>query len=179
MALPGGFTVGDLGSIGSSFLSNISSIQGANASAAQAKINLKNAQANAVFTRNMTALEILRQNRETYKVIGGTQADVAGNGAAMSGSSLDILRQSVRDAALDVGLVRMQGQQAVNTWLDRAAGYKADYQAAQKKKSGGILGAIGTVIGGAAGFVFSGFNPMGAVAGAQLGGSLGNTVGSL
>jgi outer membrane lipoprotein SlyB len=52
-----------------------------------------------------------------------------------------------------------------------------------KKGSGGLFGSIGKIagaaLGGAAGFIGSGFNPGGAVAGAGLGSNLGGTAGAV
>ena len=47
---------------------------------------------NARFTETSTAIKQSQQDRETYRALGGIQADVAGAGFASSGSALDILR---------------------------------------------------------------------------------------
>jgi hypothetical protein len=123
------------------------------------------------------ALDIMGQRRRQHKQLGGIVADASGGGLTQSGSSQDILREATQDAGRDIGLLKMANQEAVTTFLDKAAGYDAAAKAAQKKKKGGILGTIGGVLGGAAGFLVGG--PAGAAAGFSIGSGIGNAVGSL
>jgi len=78
--------------------------------------------------------------------IGGAYADVGANGLALSGSALDVIKSSRQNAALDIALMRKQGQINVNDWNSKAAAYDAQAQAAKKAASGGLLkGIIGAV----------------------------------
>ena len=169
---------GAIGSIGSSFLGDLATIREGGAVAGQAKANAANAYRAADFTRRMGALDVVRQTRAASRQLGSIVADASGSGLTQGGSAIDILRSSAQEAALDVGLTRMGTQQATQTFLDRAAGYEAEAKAAKKKKKGGILGAIGGILGGAAGFILGG-GPAGAAAGYSIGSGAGSFIGSL
>lgn len=84
------------------------------------------------FSELSTRLQLLQQEREAMKVIGGQQADVAGAGFAASGSALDILRDSAAQAALSRGIIGTQGaidanvyKAAVDTYTTQAATTRA------------------------------------------------------
>lgn len=64
---------------------------------------------NAEFSRISTGIKLAQQDRETYKALGGIQADVAGAGFAMSGSALDIMRDSASQGALMKAVAGEQG----------------------------------------------------------------------
>lgn len=64
---------------------------------------------NAEFSRISTGIKLAQQDRETYKVLGGITADVAGAGFAASGSALDILRDSASQGALMKAVAGEQG----------------------------------------------------------------------
>lgn len=64
---------------------------------------------NEKFTETSTAIKQSQTDREIYKTIGGTQADIAGAGFANSGSALDILRDSASQGALTKAVGAQQG----------------------------------------------------------------------
>lgn len=102
------------------------------------KISLQNANLAAQSTR----VKQLQASRQTLRVLGGQQADIAGAGLAASGSALDVMHSSIQEAALTKQLVSAQGQIDVNTYNQQAAAYAG--QATAAKASG-----IGSLIGGA------------------------------
>src|SRR5690349_13868931 len=76
---------------------------------------------NAEFSRVSTGIKLAQQDRETYKALGGITADVAGAGFAMSGSALDIMRDSASQGALMSAVAGQQG-------LIQEEGYKVQAQ---------------------------------------------------
>ncbi len=70
---------------------------------------------NAEFSRVSTGIKLAQQDRETYKALGGIQADVSGAGFNVSGSALDIMRDSASQGALmhavagEQGLIQEEG----------------------------------------------------------------------
>ena len=169
--------LGDYASLGSTFMGNLSTIQAGGAVAGQSRANATGARRGAAFTENVGAIDILGMQRRQYKQLGGMVADASGAGLTQSGSSQDIIREGRRDAGMDIGLSKMANQEAVTTFLDKAAGYDAEAKAAEKKKSSGIGGMIGGVIGGVVGAIYGG--PAGASAGASVGSGAGNFIGGL
>lgn len=67
------------------------------------------AKQNAEFSRISTGIKQAQLDRENFKMQGGIQADVAGAGFAMSGSALDILRDSASQGALTKAVAGEQG----------------------------------------------------------------------
>jgi hypothetical protein len=67
------------------------------------------AKQNADFARISTGIKLAQQDRETYKALGGIQAEVSGAGFAMSGSALDIMRDSASQGALMKAVAGEQG----------------------------------------------------------------------
>lgn len=64
---------------------------------------------NVAFTQLSTAIKQSQLDREIFKTMGGTVADVAGAGFATSGSALDILRDSAAQGALTKAVGAEQG----------------------------------------------------------------------
>lgn len=67
------------------------------------------AEQNAQFTETSTAIKQSQLDRDIYKTLGGIQADVAGGGFSMSGSALDIMRDSASQGALTKAVGGLQG----------------------------------------------------------------------
>lgn len=83
---------------------------------------------NAQFTETSTAIKGMQADRELYKSLGTTQADVAGAGFAESGSAIDILRDSAAQGALHKAVLSEQG-------LITEAGYKEQAQSYRNMSS--------------------------------------------
>lgn len=87
-----------------------------------------------------TADELRQQRRQAYKIYGAAQAGAGANGLAASGSVLDVLAESARNAQEDASVISRRG--AGNAQIARMGG-----QAAQ---SAGNAALISGVIGGVA-----------------------------
>src|SRR5580704_13717705 len=64
---------------------------------------------NEQFTKQFTAIKEAQQQRELVMAQGGIQANQAGAGFQMSGSALDIMRDSASQGALTHAVLSQQG----------------------------------------------------------------------
>jgi hypothetical protein len=108
------------------------------------------ARLNKKFTESSTEIKTVQQQRDIYKSIGGTQADVASSGFEASGSALDILRESASQGALTKAVIGQQGLIEEAGYEQQAESYdlmaKASRMAAQADKWGAIGKGIGAAI---------------------------------
>ena len=72
---------------------------------------------NEKFTEVSTAIKQSQLDRANFKMLGGQQADIAGAGFSMSGSGIDLMRDSASQGALEKAVGAQQG-------LITEAGYK-------------------------------------------------------
>lgn len=86
---------------------------------------------NAQFTETSTAIKAHQADRELFKSLGTTQADIAGAGFAESGSALDILRSSASEGALTKAVLGQQGLITEEGYKEQAQSYRNMSQAAQ------------------------------------------------
>jgi hypothetical protein len=105
---------------------------------------------NAEFTAQSTAIKTAQIDRETFKAIGGEQADIAGAGLQQSGSAIDLLRESASEGALTKAVASQQGLITEAGFTEQAQADQTQAQAAQvaadaaneAAKGAGITGAI-------------------------------------
>jgi hypothetical protein len=64
---------------------------------------------NAEFTDISTGIKVMQTDRDIYKSMGRTSADVAGAGFALSGSALDILADEAQQGNLVRSVTQQQG----------------------------------------------------------------------
>lgn len=76
---------------------------------------------NEKFTETSTEIKQAQADRDIYKTLGGISADVAGAGFAMSGSAIDVMRDSAAHGALVKAVGAEQG-------LITEEGYKVQEQ---------------------------------------------------
>lgn len=88
------------------------------------------ARQNKQYTETSTAIRMAQADRELFKAMGQTRADVAGAGFAESGSAIDILRDSAAQGALNQAVLGQQG-------LITEAGYE------EQAKSYDVMSAAG------------------------------------
>lgn len=88
------------------------------------------AEKNVQFTKMATALKAHQADRELFKSMGTTQADVAGAGFAESGSALDILRSSASEGALQKATLSEQGLITEEGYKEQAQSYRNMMKAA-------------------------------------------------
>lgn len=101
---------------------------------------------NAAITRRSTALTKMQQEREIYKTIGGQQADIAGAGFSMSGSALDIMRDSTAQGDLTLRLIEEQGAINENAYKLQAEGFRGQQQLAVAQADAYRISAAGKKI---------------------------------
>jgi hypothetical protein len=82
------------------------------------------AEQNVGFTQQSTAIKEMQTEREVQKSLGQTRADTAGAGFAESGSSLDILRESASQGALQKSVLGTQGLITEAGYQEQADSYK-------------------------------------------------------
>lgn len=129
-----------LGGIVSDVLSGVGGLQSADGYEDAAARDEENA---AIVMRSK-AIQQVQADRQTYQVLGTTEAVTAANGLSLSGSSLDLMKSNAQQLSLDKVLTENQGQMEVNDWLSQAA---ANRGAAQAAEAGGIGDIIGGVVG--------------------------------
>jgi hypothetical protein len=111
----------------------------------------KYAKQSAGLTEKRTTIELTRQRREAYRATGGIHAAFGASGLeSRSGSALDVLRESTREAAMDAELIRIQGEIDKTYYDSQAAQYSA---AAKSSTTSGIGNIIGGIIGAAAALI--------------------------
>jgi hypothetical protein len=85
---------------------------------------------NERFTELSTRIKQAQTDREIYKSLGETRADVAGAGFAESGSALDILRESASQGALTKAVLAEQGLITEAGYREQAQSYRTMADAA-------------------------------------------------
>lgn len=83
------------------------------------------------YTAMATRIKAAQQDRDLFKSLGQTRADVAGAGFAESGSALDILRESAAQGALTKAVTEQQGLITMEGQEQEAKSYENMAQAAQ------------------------------------------------
>lgn len=111
------------------------------------------AEQNAEFSRISTGIKLAQQDREIYKVTGGITADVSGAGFDMSGSALDIMRDSAAQGSLMSAVAGQQGLIQEEGYQVQAKSYNNMSQAA--KFAAEAEDKAGTASKWAAGFKFA------------------------
>lgn len=109
------FGTGTIGSIGGAVQdlfaadAHKSKAQGLRIEAGNYERSSEYALKNAAFTETSTEIKQSQLDRDIFKTLGGVGADVAGGGFAMSGSALDIMRDSASQGALTKAVGGLQG----------------------------------------------------------------------
>lgn len=108
---------------------------------------------NAQFSEMSTKIKTTQSDRQTYKVIGGQQADVAGAGFAASGSALDLLRDSSAQGALNTATLGFQGLMEQDAYHEQADSFRrmsaaASYAAGVQDHEAGKAVTQGWITGG-------------------------------
>lgn len=86
---------------------------------------------NASLALQSSQLEAYQESIQALQTIGGQQADVAASGFANAGSSLSLLKSSVRQAALTQGMTQLQGNITAGGFYAQQAASNAEVLAAQ------------------------------------------------
>lgn len=96
---------------------------------------------NVKLSKGATRIRLAQQDREAYKIIGGAQADIAGGGFAASGTALDIMRANASEAAMDYGMIGIQGAIQTNDFKAQKVAYESSADQARMEQKGGFFSA--------------------------------------
>lgn len=108
----------------------------------------KYADQEAAFTKESTAIQTMQAERQMYKSLGQTTADVAGAGFATAGSAMDILRESASQGALQQAVLQRQGLITEAGYEEQAQSFRSMEAAADMAASAEKKAAFGADIGG-------------------------------
>lgn len=78
----------------------------------------------ALYEKMATDVKLTQLDRDIYRSLGGTAADVAGSGFAASGSALDILADSAQQGALTRAVTQEQGLINEEGYREQAKSYR-------------------------------------------------------
>jgi hypothetical protein len=113
------------------------------------------ARQNEEFTKMSTAIQEAQTNRELSISMGRTTAEVAGAGFSLSGSALDILRESAAQGSLQKAVISEQGLIQEAGFAEQAQSYSlmasAARQAASAEGTAGLLDLGSAALSGIAG----------------------------
>ena len=107
------------------------------------------ARLNEKFTESSTQIKEAQQQRDSYKQIGGQEADIAASGFAATGSALDILRESASQASLTKSVISQQGLIEEAAYEEQAQSYDLMAKASREAAKADTLGAVGKFAGAA------------------------------
>lgn len=106
----------------------------------------------AELTETSTRIQLAQKQREIYGVLGGQQSDVASSGFLNTAGVLDIVRASGQQGSLSMQLVAHQGLITELGYRAQASAYESQATAAEMQGygqiAGGVLNAVGDIIGG-------------------------------
>lgn len=120
-----------------SFLGSKSTAKGAKAAAT----SYANAAKYSLASSNIKKAMI---DRDIYKTLGGMRSSASASGLQVSGSVLDLIRDSARQGAIAKAVTNLQGEIDYSSFMAQST---ASAQQAKAAKSGGFLGAIGSAVG--------------------------------
>ena len=148
--------------IGSTLIGGYAQIQAGNAQAAASKYNAQVAEMNATLADRAAkdalergAAEEQRKRMEIAAIQGRQQAAMAANGVDLTfGSPLDTLVDTATMGELDALTIRRNAAREAYDYETQGVNYRADATLsrmnASAAKTGGYLGAAGTILGGGA-----------------------------
>lgn len=133
---------------GSSFLGAVSSFNQGEAVHDIAKINAQRIEQQAIKSRQTTAVNLYRQRQYADKVEGSQIASIAKSGGRLDDpTSQAILNETGFEASLDEWLIKNAGTSEYFGLKNEAANERYKAKAA---RAAGRMGAISTILGGAA-----------------------------
>lgn len=133
------FADADFGSIGDAASDLFSGI-GAMQAAGSYRTSAKYARRNAKLEEESFRIKQAQLGRELFRAQGGQKADIAAAGFKLSGSGIDLVRDSAQQGALAKAALSVQKDIAVNTYTGQA-------DAAEQSAAAEDTAAIGSFIG--------------------------------
>lgn len=131
------------GAAGSLF-STVGTFVGQQSAASASRASAKSYRKAAELTRLQTNLRLLAANRDIFRTIEGSRADVAASGFAQTGSAEDIIRSSVQEASLSRSIISTQGNIEYTGLMGQA---EAAQETAKGQSTSSALGLIGGILG--------------------------------
>jgi hypothetical protein len=107
------------------------------------------ARLNEQYTKESTDIKEFQQQRDSYKQIGGQEAEIGASGFAATGSALDILRESASQASLTKSVIGQQGLIEEAGYEEQAQSYDLMAQASREAAKADTWGAVGKFVGAA------------------------------
>lgn len=101
---------------------------------------------NERYTRHSTEIKQLQTDRDIYRSQGETRADIAGSGLSMSGSALDILKDSASQGALTKAVMGEQGYLEEASYQQQADSFKLMASASRMAAAADDTAAVGSFI---------------------------------
>lgn len=130
-----------------SALQSIGTIIQGNAAETAGAYNAAQSDYNAAQVENNGAIRVQQQQREASKLIGNARAQMGASGVQTTvGSSLEVLKQSASQAALDS--INLQNETIAKAYGLRKTGEIQRYEG-QQAKSASRFTAAGQILGGA------------------------------
>jgi hypothetical protein len=107
------------------------------------------ARLNEQYTKESTDIKEFQQQRDSYKQIGGQEAEIGASGFAATGSALDILRESASQASLTKSVISQQGLIEEAGYEEQAQSYDLMAAASREAAKADTWGAVGKFVGAA------------------------------
>ena len=127
-------------------VSDVGQYQQSQAESKAAEQNAVISQQNAQYAREQAAEDEKRQRIQLQKTLGTMRANVGASGVTMDGTPTDLFAESMAMGEADLLSIRTRGERAAQGYEQEASLYR---QRASSAKSSGLLGAVGTLLGGA------------------------------
>lgn len=123
----------------------VGAISGGNRAKRAANARAKQARYQAAYTRDQTAAAMIRQNKESRRVLGAMRAAYGAAGVTVEGSPLDVLAESAANAELDRLTIKYSGEL-------KAKGFDTDAKMSEAEASAigsaSMFKAAGAILGG-------------------------------
>lgn len=103
---------------------------------------------NEQFVKTSTNIKQQQSDRELYQSLGKTTVNVAGAGLDLSGSSLDILRESAQQGAATRAVIGQQGLIQEAGYAEEATSYENMAKAAQVSEQALSTSSMGDILAG-------------------------------
>lgn len=124
-------------------LQAIGQIKAGDAAQQAADYNAQSAEQSARDARDEAALNEQLQRTQAQKMLGDIGAGYRASGLKVTGSALDVLAESKRNAELDAMMIRKGGERKANAYMRQAEGLRMEGSAA---KSASRWAAAGTFL---------------------------------
>lgn len=105
------------------------------------------ARKNKQFAETSTAIKTTQEQRKIFNTLGGQAADIASSGFAVSGSALDIMRDSASQGALTKAVIGQQGLIEEDSYEQQAKSFGLMAEASRLSAKASEGAGIGSIIG--------------------------------